>query len=164
MKDRDLLIAELPKLLPLAAEWAAEEEQRVLREGVPLTAPQMDDARAVGVREPERVRLLRVEEIPFPKDPLLRAAAKTVHFLSPETSALALQYGILIRWDCWDNRHILAHELAHTAQYERLGGILPRPLETNNRERVLLAQILRQPFRPRERAADVGLRPAPRQF
>jgi len=36
-----------------------------------------------------------------------------------------LQYGIFIRLDCWRDRALIAHELVHTAQYERLGGILP---------------------------------------
>ena len=125
MKDRNAILAELPQLLPLAAQWAAEEEQRILREGVPLTPDQLDDARAVGVREPERVRLLRIDEIPLPKNPMLRAAAEAVHFLSPETRGLTLQYGIFLRWDCWGQRHLVVHELAHTMQYERLGGILP---------------------------------------
>jgi hypothetical protein len=125
MKDRAALLAQFTQLLPLAAQWAAGEEARVLREGIPLSPAQMDDACALGILEPERIRLLRVEEIPLPPDPTLRAAAETVHFLSPETRGLTLQYGILVRWDCWGDRSLLAHELAHTAQYESLGGILP---------------------------------------
>jgi len=61
----------------------------------------------------------------MPTDPQLRAAAETIHFLSPETRGLTLQYGILLRWDCWRERPLIAHELVHSAQYERLGGILP---------------------------------------
>ena len=61
----------------------------------------------------------------MPIDPQLRAAAETIHFLSPETRGLTLQYGILLRWDCWRERPLIAHELVHAAQYERLGGILP---------------------------------------
>jgi hypothetical protein len=125
MKDRDALLAEFATLLPLAGQWAAEEEQRVLREGVPLNEQEMSDASKLGVREPERVRLLRVESIPFPRQPQLRAAAETVHFLTPETRGLTLQYGIFVRWDCWRDRLLIAHELFHTVQYERLGGILP---------------------------------------
>ncbi|HEX4665027.1 MAG TPA: hypothetical protein VH207_00400 [Chthoniobacterales bacterium] len=30
-----------------------------------------------------------------------------------------------MRSDCWRDRALVAHELAHTAQYERLGGIAP---------------------------------------
>ncbi len=38
---------------------------------------------------------------------------------------MALRYGIFIRSDCWGEHGLVAHELAHTAQYERLGGIRP---------------------------------------
>lgn len=125
MKDRDTLLSEFATLLPLAAQWAADEEQRVLREGVPLNEQEMSDARKLGVREPKRVRLLRVDSVPFPAQPQLRAAAETVHFLTPETRGLTLQYGIFVRWDCWRDRALIAHELFHTVQYEQLGGILP---------------------------------------
>jgi hypothetical protein len=36
-----------------------------------------------------------------------------------------LRYGIFIRSDCRGNRALVVHELAHTAQYERLGGFEP---------------------------------------
>jgi len=41
--DRQSLLAEFETLLPLAAEWAEEEEQRVLHEGVPLSEEEMTD-------------------------------------------------------------------------------------------------------------------------
>ncbi len=42
---------------------------------------------------------------------------------TPATCGLTLRYGIFVRSDCWGDRNLVAHELAHTAQYERLGGI-----------------------------------------
>lgn len=123
--DRAALLTQFESLLPLAAEWAAREEAKILREGEPLSDQEMADAIKIGVSQPERVRLLRVEAVPVPDHPQLRAAAAAIHFLSPETRGLTLQYGILLRWDCWRDRWIIAHELVHTWQYERLGGILP---------------------------------------
>jgi hypothetical protein len=123
--DRQALIDQLETLLPLAAEWAAAEEEKILREGVPLSYEEIALARKIGVRQPQRVRLLRVEEVPVPVHPQLRAAANAIHFLSPETRGLTLQYGIFMRWDCWRDGALIAHELVHTAQFERLGGILP---------------------------------------
>jgi len=32
---------------------------------------------------------------------------------------------IFVRSDCWCERRLIAHELVHTVQYERLGGIRP---------------------------------------
>ncbi len=125
MKDRQAILAQFETLLPLATEWCEAEEARALRDGVPLTAPQISDANAVGVAAPERIRLLRVESVPVPAHPDLRAAAEAIQFLSPETSGLTLQYAIFLRWDCWRDRDLIVHELVHTAQCERLGGILP---------------------------------------
>jgi hypothetical protein len=120
--DRQL---QFEKLLSLAVEWATEQEQRVLCEGVPLSEEEIADARAVGVKDPERVRLLQVDAVPTPTHPFLRAAYDAVNFRTPAPRGLALQYGISIRSDHWRDRSLIAHELAHTAQYERLGGLVP---------------------------------------
>jgi hypothetical protein len=77
------------------------------------------------VKEPERVRVLRVESIPSPTHPALKAACAATNFLPAAPRGLTLGYGIFIRSDHAEDRHLLAHELAHAAQYERLGGILP---------------------------------------
>ncbi len=123
--DRSAVRASFEKLLPLAGKWVASVEQRIFREGVPLTAEELADAREVGVREPERVRLLRLASVPLPDDLVMKAAAHAIQFLTPSTRGLAFGHGIFVRRDCWRDRFLIAHELVHTAQYERLGGILP---------------------------------------
>src|SRR5262245_58396041 len=110
-------------LLPLACAWAAEQERAILKSGAALTETQLTDARRVGVARPERVRLLRVPEIPSPYYPVLSAAAEATHLISPFTIGLTLRYGIFIRTECWGRRRLVVHELAHTLQYERLGSI-----------------------------------------
>lgn len=122
----DLITPEQFKtLLPLACAWAEEQEQIILREGVPLTKPLLADAQYIGITHPERVRLRVVEEIPQPEHPALRKAAELTGLLSPMTIGLTLRYGIFIRSDHWGERRLVVHELAHTAQYERLGGFMP---------------------------------------
>jgi len=123
--DRQSTLQQLEELLPLAAQWVAEQERRVLCEGVHLSKIELADAKVIGVRNPERVRLLRVETIPVPAHPMLRAAAASINFLTAAPRGLALDYGIFVRADCWRDRSLIAHELAHTAQYQRLGGIVP---------------------------------------
>lgn len=108
-------------LLPRAVAWAEKQEQEILRLGFPLTSALKQDALRVGVKFPEKVRLRVVEEIPQPDDPELFAAAELSGLLSPFTIGLTLQYGIFIRGDHWGERRLVVHELAHTAQYERLG-------------------------------------------
>ena len=109
------------KLLPLAVSWAQEQEAHILKHGVPLSDEEKRDAQKIGVQEIERVRLLRVEAIPFPQDEILGKVAREIGFSSPHTQGMALSYGIFIRDDAWRNRKIIAHELVHTAQYERRG-------------------------------------------
>jgi hypothetical protein len=112
-------------LLPLACQWAAEQEQIILTSGDFLSPEQVADARLVGVTHPERVRLLHVPAIPLPEHPALRQAADATQLISPLTGGLTLRYGIFIREDCRSDRSMVVHELGHTAQYERVGGFTP---------------------------------------
>ena len=112
-------------LLPLACQWAAAQEQRILAQGEPLSNLELADARRIGVAAPERVRLLYVPEIPIPAHPALRAAAEETQLISPLTGGLTLRYGIFIRSDCRFHREMVVHEFGHTAQYERFGGFEP---------------------------------------
>jgi hypothetical protein len=123
--NSESLLAQFDALLPLAAAWATEQERAILRDGVSLSAEEIADACAIGVKEPDRVGLLRIEVIPRPLQPQLKAACNAIDFLTPATRGLTLGHGIFIRSDCWRDRSLIVHELAHVAQYERLGGILP---------------------------------------
>ena len=113
---------EFKVLLPLACTWAEGHERIIHQNGVRLTAAQTDDANLIGVAYPEKVRLLKVTQIPIPTNPALRDAANALHLISRQTAGLTLRYGIYIWADCWDDRRLVFHELVHTAQYERLGG------------------------------------------
>jgi hypothetical protein len=109
-------------LLPLACAWASEQERAILRSGTALTDSQIEDAVRVGVAQPERIRLLRVEEIPTPAHPALAAAANATGLISPLTAGLTVRYGIFICAVYSGERSLIVHECVHTMQYERLGG------------------------------------------
>lgn len=111
--------------LPFACAWVWRQERAILRQGTALSARQMADARRVGVRYPERIRVRLVDEVPAGLHPLLKAAGGKLGWVSPHTVGMSLRYGILIRADGRLDRHLLVHELAHTVQYERLGGLRP---------------------------------------
>ncbi|MGC4043067.1 MAG: hypothetical protein QM758_04620 [Armatimonas sp.] len=112
----------LEELLPLVVAWVEREEARILAEGVPLTETQLADARAMGVTHPECVRVLQVPKIPMPDHPDLVAAGTAAGLMGGGTIGLALRYGIYVRTGA-ESRELLAHELVHTGQYERLGSI-----------------------------------------
>lgn len=109
--------------LPLATKWVEEQERRILAEGVPLTPHQAFDAHLAGVKEPARVRLLKVDFIPTPTHPILRQANDIVGLVSPVTAGITFGYGIYIRDDLWGDRPLVVHELVHVGQYERYGSI-----------------------------------------
>jgi hypothetical protein len=119
------ILSQFDRLLPLAVSWVGKQERRMLRIGVPLNEQELIAAKTIGVAEPERVRLVQLDRVPFPTDPLLKAAATAIQFLTPRTCGLTLRYGIFVRSDCWRDRALIAHELVHVMQYERFGGILP---------------------------------------
>ncbi len=115
----------LPIILPIASGWIAQQERRILTSGVPLDSAQMADARALGLSNAARVRLLRVKRVPLPGGAFARAFASLTDVFPGETAGLTAQYGIFVRADRWNDRHLILHELAHTRQYEELGGIRP---------------------------------------
>jgi hypothetical protein len=123
--DRQAAFERMDELLSLATQWAMEQQQRVLCQGVPLSENEMADAKAIGVRNPERVRLLRVDSIPVPVHPMLKAAAASINFITAAPRGLALENVIFVRSDHWRDRALIAHELTHTMQYQRLGGMAP---------------------------------------
>jgi hypothetical protein len=112
----------VPALLPFLSHWTEAAEARILREGEPLSRGQVRDAVALGVGRPQKVRLLRVNAVPLPLDPALSWLAGRVTRFPLSPAGMSLRYGIFIRREYWGHRHLVAHELVHTAQYECLGG------------------------------------------
>ncbi len=107
--------------LPAACVWAWRQEVVILRRGVALDAAQARTARSMGIAHPERIRLLRVEVVP-PLSRLLRAIGGRLGIVSDATIGMTLRYGIFIQSEHRQDRRLLVHEMAHVAQYERLGG------------------------------------------
>jgi hypothetical protein len=121
--EPDSLLSRLPQLVPLAINWAQELELHLLKTGKPLAFWQVADASDVGVRQPGKVRLCLVDEMPKVGNPALAAAALEIGFLGPKTLGLTLGYGIFIKRTHAGRRWLLRHELRHVAQCEAAGGM-----------------------------------------
>lgn len=119
---RDDLLSLLVSLGPAVVRWVEAREAEILRSGQPLDAKMQEVARAVGVREPERVRLALVERIPLPDDPTLRRTAVNLGMLGPETIGLTLGHAIYLRKGYFSTR-LLSHECRHVYQYEQAGSV-----------------------------------------
>jgi len=114
---------ELPRLLPLAHEWAREQALFIQRSGRGLTISERKLAAGAGVEQPALVRIAVVDQIPAPTHPLLRTACEQLDFLGRDTVGLTLGYSVYLRKEGSGSRRLLAHELRHAAQYEGYGSI-----------------------------------------
>ncbi|MEM6261851.1 MAG: hypothetical protein AAGI38_05040 [Bacteroidota bacterium] len=113
------------ELLPLVSQWVKDRETHILEYGEPLTTDQKIDAHLVGVTNIEQVKVLVVKEVPTPNHPLLYEVAKKTGMISSYTMGISFRYGILIQENYRFKRPLMVHELAHTMQYERFGGVQP---------------------------------------
>lgn len=114
---------QLKTLLPLAIRWVGEEEQRILRQGIPLDESQWEMAKKIGISEPGRIRVWKAAGMPAPGNPVLMAAMQLAAMSPHHAMGISFRYGIYLHTSIQDDRRVLAHELTHTLQYERLGSI-----------------------------------------
>ncbi len=82
----------------------------------------MADARTVGVGRPGAIRIMLVDDLPWPVDPELRAAAIVTGLLAPDIVGLTIGHAIMVRRGHL-SRRLLSHECRHVAQYEQSGSI-----------------------------------------
>ena len=113
----------IQKILPIVVEWVANQEAYILKHGVPLTEDQKIDAYLVGVREIEKIRIWHGPEPPIKINDQLKLASEMVGLSTTSSTGISFRYAIFMKKDHWNTRRLLIHELTHTMQYERLGGI-----------------------------------------
>ena len=115
------ILTHLDDLLPHAVAWAQQQQAHILDYGDALSERETEVARQLGVQEISRVRLLAIDEMPRPQQPELRVAALQSGFFAPDTQGMTLGEGVFIARTAWRALDLVAHELVHVAQYERLG-------------------------------------------
>jgi hypothetical protein len=116
------LLYKLQSLLPLAIKWAEDHSQIIQSEGIPLMSEQIEIAKQVGVTNPDKVRILEVNEVPFPKHEELNEASRQIGFLSEDMKGLTLGHSIYI-CNGYNTTRLLSHELRHVYHYEAFGSI-----------------------------------------
>ena len=119
------LALQVPILAPRVVSWAQQEEANALAHGRPLTPRMRALARSVGVSDPARVRIVVVDHVPLPDEPMLKAAADGLGFTKMNITGLTLGHAIFVRRGRDRDPLLLSHELRHVAQYEAEGGIAP---------------------------------------
>lgn len=102
-----------------AVDFVYENEKRANENGRALTPDEQALAAEVGIKDIARVRLLYVNTFPIPKDPLLAGIYDQTGFNSSKMAAFTYGHAIYIRNQY--TRELLAHEMTHIVQYEKLG-------------------------------------------
>jgi len=105
------------------SRWADEQEKTICSLGRALTSAEIEIAKKVGVRVPEKIRVLILPRIPFPEDPKIQEIGAKVGLTAERSGALTLHYGIFMRADQAHLTGIWPHEFRHVAQYECFGSI-----------------------------------------
>lgn len=114
--------AVVDQLQPGVADYIREAERSGAAQGRALDAQQLALARSVGVAEPERVRLVVTQRFPVASDARLAAQLETRFGISAAANGgLTMGHTIFIAEKYAGARWLLAHELTHVTQFERLG-------------------------------------------
>lgn len=111
----------MAEIAPRTATWIAEVESTLSSEGRKLTTEETALARRVGVQHPERVRVVILREFPLPRDPLLYREIGVFGFEADREVGCSFGYVVVVKPKHSQSRELLAHELAHVTQRERLG-------------------------------------------
>lgn len=109
-------------LLPQYIDWAYKMDQQGQQQGTALSDDQLILASEIGIKHPEKVRLVYVDDIPFPRDNYaLKVLGEALGFIGEGiiNNAQAFGYSIYVRKGYQLDTPKLAHELVHVLQIER---------------------------------------------
>ncbi|MEZ9138751.1 MULTISPECIES: hypothetical protein [unclassified Shewanella] len=109
-------------LLPQYIDWAYEVDRKGQEIGVSLDKKELLLAAEIGIVHPEKVRIVYVNEVPFPYENFaLKVFGEGVGIVGEGiiNNAQVFGYSIYARKDFELNRTRLAHELVHVLQIER---------------------------------------------
>ena len=117
-------------LFPRALAWFETVEADYCGQGRALTPEEIEVAHRVGVERPEAVRVVVLETFPMPADPELRTEAQRFGYGGPKEGGRTVGYVVMLKPQVAGNPTVLAHELVHVSQADRLGreGLLRRYL------------------------------------
>lgn len=145
---------DLPVLLPRAIEWAEARAMDAVARGNALEGEERTIATSVGVRHPDRIRILTVDRFPVPDDPELRQAAMATGLLGADGLGLTLGYAVFLRRGHEQAVRLLRHEFRHVQQCERMGSLAA--FLTEYLSQIVQVGYLRAPLEEDARAHEGG--------
>lgn len=109
-------------LVPQYIEWAEDIEVQGLNSGQALDSDGITLAKDIGIKHPEKVRIIYVDVVPYPyENTALRLLGEALGFIGEGivNNAQVFGYSIYVRHGFELDRPKLAHELVHVLQVER---------------------------------------------
>lgn len=108
-------------LFPKALSWYQSVESEYYSKGRPLSETKLTEAHILGITDPSRVRVVVLEQFPLPSDPQLLQEAIRFGLGSWRAGGRCHGYVILLKPRVADKPEVLAHELVHVSQQDRMG-------------------------------------------
>ena len=112
------------RVFPHLVSWVTQMEKDILQVGLPLHPVNRTDAEAIGIGQIDVVRIVVLDKLPLPTHSELRLLAVQTGLITPKTVGMTFGHGIALKHGGY-TRWVVAHELTHVLQYERLQGIEP---------------------------------------
>ena len=102
--------------------FARKSESYALVHGRKLTVNELKYAKSIGVKHPEKVRVIVTSDFPVPTNKEVLKGFKELGFDSMFVAGITYRYGIYIK-SSWlvSKEYVLAHELIHVRQVEETG-------------------------------------------
>jgi hypothetical protein len=110
------------RAFPKAVEWVREVDAAILLIGEPLPSQCKADAVSLGIARADEVRMAVRREMLLPVDAELRQLAAETGLIHQGTEGMTFGHGIMLKAGS-TSRGLIAHELVHVRQCERLFGI-----------------------------------------
>lgn len=111
---------QLNAFAPPAIKWLNQVASEMATHARRLSSQEQALAKEVGVKDPTRVRIALVEEMPLPHDEPLRSMALKLGYGNQAIAGGCIGHLVWINKRHAGNRALLAHELVHVAQQERM--------------------------------------------
>ena len=113
--------AKIDRFFPRVLTWFEAVETELLPKGRPLSAQEIEVARKVGVQDPTKVRVAVLKTFPMPTDPELLVEAERYGLGSRSEGGRTNGYVIMLKPQVAEDKTVLAHELVHVGQHDRMG-------------------------------------------
>jgi hypothetical protein len=114
------VVQKVARFSPPTVAWIESVERDFEAAGRSLTPAEIQMATEIGVKEPERIRVVVAKAFPLPDDPPLRALLTSYGLGSRTEGGRTMGTVVFLKPKYQNSRSILAHEMVHVAQIERL--------------------------------------------